>query len=152
MRKGFTLIELLIATLISLFIALALAYLFDTSFRVFKLYKKKVDEKKMSYFLYVVQRQLIGCHNLEFKEDGIWYLTSSGLTEGFVMVRVDATKEGIIYEEYKPETKKLLYSYRIPSDSTFSYDGRRAVKFSINGKDYILFTFCSEEIFTFIIK
>ncbi len=147
MSKGFTLIELLVATVLSLFVALSLSYLINTSLKTLDLYKRKVQEKKVDHFIYTVQRQLIGCHSLEFRSEGITYLTSFGLTEEFVRVHLDAGKDGVFYEEYDPWDNSLLYRYILPVDSIFSYDGRKAIRFRVGDKEYILLTLCSEEYF-----
>lgn len=144
MSRGFTLIELLVATVLSLFVALSLSYVINTSLKTLDLYNRKVQEKKVDYFIYTVQRQLIGCHSLDFK-DGMSYLTSFGLTEEFVRVHLDAGKDGVLYEEYDPWDNSLLYRYTLPVDSIFSYDGRKAVRFRVGDKEYTLLTLCSED-------
>ncbi|MFN3814035.1 MAG: PilW family protein [Aquificaceae bacterium] len=146
MSRGFTLIELLVATVLSLFVALSLSYVINVSLKTLDLYRKKVQEKKVDQFVYTVQRQLIGCHSLDFR-DGMSYLTSFGLTEEFVRVHLDAGKDGVLYEEYDPWDGILLYRYTLPVDSIFSYDGRKSIRFRIGRREYVLLIFCSEEYF-----
>lgn len=141
--KGFTLVELIIATTLSLFIALSTVFLINTSFRAIELNRKKIDERKLDYLIYILQKQLIGCHNIEFKE-GITYTTASGLTGGFVKVFFDANKEGILYREYDWYTGELLYSYRLPAEASISYDGRKAIRLLVDGRTYIIFLLCAE--------
>lgn len=145
MKNGFTLIELIISTLLSVFIALSIVYFLNISLRILEQYKKHVDGKKIDYLIYIIQRQLIGCHNIEFK-DGINYLTADGLTKEFIKVFFNADEKGFVYTERDIESGELLYSYKIPIRSTYVYDGRKVIKLYIENKEYFLFVLCAENI------
>lgn len=149
--RGFTLIELIIATTLSLLIALSVVQLLSTSFKAMELYKRKINERKLNYLIYIIQKQLIGCHNIEFKA-GLTYTTSNGLTEGFVRVFFDASKEGILYREHDTITGKPLYTYKLPVEATFLYDGRKTIKLSASGKEFNLFILCADSLPMFIGK